>query len=32
VPKNQAIEIRQSASDYRVLARPRFRLGGDHGR
>ena len=32
VPKNQAIEIRQSASDYRVIKRPRYRLGGDHGR
>ena len=32
VPKNQAIEIRQFASDYRVIKRPRFKLGGDHGR
>jgi tetratricopeptide (TPR) repeat protein len=32
VPKNQAIEIRQSASEYRVIERPRFKLGGDHGR
>jgi tetratricopeptide (TPR) repeat protein len=32
VPKNQAIEIRQFASDYRVIERPRFKLGGDHGR
>ena len=32
VPKNRAIEIRQSASDYRVIERPRYRLGGDHGR
>ena len=32
VPKNKAIEIRQSASDYRVIERPRFKLGGDHGR
>ena len=29
VPKNQAIEIRQSASDYRVIERPRFQLGGN---
>ena len=32
VPKNKAIEIRQFASDYRVIERPRFKLGGDHGR
>jgi tetratricopeptide (TPR) repeat protein len=32
VPKNKAIEIKQSASDYRVIERPRFKLGGDHGR
>ena len=32
VPKNQAIEIRQSASDYRVIERPRFKLGGNRGR
>ena len=32
VPKNQAIEIRQFASDYRVIERPRFKLGGEHGR
>ena len=32
VPKNQAIEIRQSASDYHVIERPRFRLGGNLGR
>lgn len=32
VPKNQAIEIRQSASTYRVIERPRFKLGGDHGK
>ena len=32
VPKNQAIEIRQSAGNYRVIERPRFKLGGDHGR
>jgi hypothetical protein len=33
VPKNQAIEIRQSASDYRVIERPHFRLGGkENGR
>src|SRR5215472_13486089 len=32
VPKNQAIEIRQSASDYRVIERPRYKLGGNHGR
>jgi tetratricopeptide (TPR) repeat protein len=31
VPKNQAIEIRQFASDYRVIERPRFKLGGNHG-
>jgi hypothetical protein len=32
VPKNKAIEIRQFASDYRLIERPRFKLGGDHGR
>jgi hypothetical protein len=32
VPKNKAIEIRQSASDYRVIERPRYRLGGNGGR
>jgi tetratricopeptide (TPR) repeat protein len=32
VPKNRAIEVRQSASDYRVIERPRYRLGGNHGR
>ena len=32
VPKNQAIEIKQSASDYRVIERPRYQLGGKHGR
>jgi tetratricopeptide (TPR) repeat protein len=32
VPKNKAIEIRQFASDYRVIERPRFKLGGDRGR
>ncbi len=32
VPKNQAIEIRQSASDYRVIERPRSKLGGSNGR
>jgi hypothetical protein len=32
VPKNRAIEIRQFASDYRVIQRPRYRLGGSHGR
>ncbi len=32
VPKNRAIEIRQSASEYRVIERPKFRLGGDHVR
>jgi tetratricopeptide (TPR) repeat protein len=32
MPKNQAIEIRQSASDYRVIQRPRYQLGGNHGR
>ncbi len=32
VPKNQAIEIRQSASDYRVIERPRYQLGGNRGR
>ena len=31
MPKNQAIEIRQSASDYRVIERHRFRLGGNRG-
>jgi len=30
--KNQAIEIRQFASDYHVIDRPRFKLGGDRGR
>ena len=28
VPKNQAIEIKQSASEYRVIERPRYKLGG----
>lgn len=28
IPKNQTIEIRQSATDYRVLERPRSKLGG----
>jgi hypothetical protein len=32
VTKNQAIEIRQSASEYRVIERPRRRLGGNPGR
>ena len=32
VPKNKAIEIRQFASDYRVIERPRFKLGGNHVR
>jgi hypothetical protein len=32
VPKNRAIEIRQFASDYRVIERPRFKLGGDRAR
>jgi len=32
LPKNRAIEIRQSASDYRVIERPRFKLGGEHGK
>jgi tetratricopeptide (TPR) repeat protein len=32
VPKNQAIEIRQFASNYRVIERPRFKLGGNRGR
>ena len=32
VPKNKAIEIRQFASDYRLIERPRFKLGGDRGR
>jgi hypothetical protein len=31
VPKNQAIEIRQYAGSYRVIQRPRFRLGGNNG-
>jgi tetratricopeptide (TPR) repeat protein len=31
MPKNRAIEIRQSASDYRVIQRPRYKLGGNHG-
>jgi hypothetical protein len=32
MPKNRAIEIRQSASDYRVIERPRYQLGGNRGR
>ena len=32
VPKNQAIEIRQAASDYRAIERPRYQLGGNRGR
>jgi hypothetical protein len=32
VPKNKVIEIKQSATDYRVIKRPRFQLGGDHAR
>jgi hypothetical protein len=32
VPKNQAIEIRQSASDFHVIERPHFRLGGNVAR
>jgi tetratricopeptide (TPR) repeat protein len=32
LPKNQAIEIRQAATDYRVIERPRFKLGGNRGR
>ena len=32
VPKNKAIEIRQAASDYRVIERPRVKLGGNSGR
>ncbi len=32
VPKNKAIEIRQSASDYRVIERPRYQLGSKNGR
>ena len=32
VPKNQAIEIRQAASYYRVIERPTYRLGGNHAR
>jgi tetratricopeptide (TPR) repeat protein len=32
VPKNKAIEIRQSASNYRVIERPRFKLGGKGAR
>jgi tetratricopeptide (TPR) repeat protein len=31
VPKNKAIEIKQSATDYRVIERPRFQLGGNTG-
>jgi hypothetical protein len=31
VPKNKAIEIKQSASDYRVIERPRYQLGGNIG-
>ena len=32
VPKNQAIEIRQSAGDFKVIERPRHKLGGNIGR
>jgi hypothetical protein len=33
VPKNKAIEIRQSAANYRVIERPTYRLGGkENGR
>ena len=32
VPKNQAIEIKQAATEYRVIERSRYKLGGDHGR
>lgn len=32
VPKNKAIEIRQFATDYRVMERARTRLGGNGGR
>jgi len=32
LPKNQAIEIKQFAPDYRMLARHAFRLGGASGR
>jgi hypothetical protein len=32
VPRNQAIEIRESARDFRTLARKPVRLGGAHGR
>jgi hypothetical protein len=33
VPKNKAIEIKQAAGDYRIIERPRFKLGGkDNGR
>ena len=31
VPKNQAIEIRQSATEYKVIERPKYKLGGQHG-
>ena len=32
VPKNQAIEIKQSAGEYRVIERPKYQLGSNHGR
>jgi tetratricopeptide (TPR) repeat protein len=32
VPKNQAIEIKQGAADYRTITRKPVKLGGDHAR
>ncbi|MCU1234900.1 MAG: PpiC-type peptidyl-prolyl cis-trans isomerase [Candidatus Solibacter sp.] len=32
VPKNRAIEIKQAATEYRVIERPRYQLGGKNGR
>jgi hypothetical protein len=32
MPKNRAIEIKQAATEYRVIERPRYRLGGKNGR
>ncbi len=32
VPKNQAIEIKQFASEYKVIVRPKYQLGGKNVR
>ena len=32
VPKNQAIEIKQSAGEYKVIERPSYQLGGKNVR